>query len=252
MITSPLLYERDIPTIQSTYPDRIRHELNFMLNSTFCHLNSKQAPVLAYLTKLDPKFEEHLHQASVIKVVETEHRTPNTEITLSLGDRHTIRGDFTVRYNRASVEEYFNITKLINDNITDPALTIDYREWLALQDNQQDFLNHISRILTYKLGNTFGRNGVVLQDSGENQGKPYQGQHGLALIIPSRQDIEEGWKHMENIVNEEKGTLTYQILTVTLRLVAKNHLTIRDSEALIHIRLRQPLQGYVEMTGGKA
>lgn len=250
MIISPLKYDRDIVSIQETDPDRIQHELTFMLNTTYCHLKSKQFPVLSYLTKLDPEFEKHLHQAKIVKLVETEHRSPNTEITLDLGDKNILRGQFTVRYDRDDLENYFNITKIINENKTDSNLTIDYKKWLELQDNNVEFLNYIHRILAFKLGNTFGKNGILIRDDGSKE--TYEGHHGLAMILPSKAAIEEGWKHMENIVNIDKGTMTYQELTITLSIVAKNHLAIRDGSGHIHLRLRRPLQGYTEMVGGQA
>lgn len=252
MIISPLKYDRDIVAVQTSDPSRLNQELRFMLETTYCHLKTKQAPVLAHLVRLDPEFATHLKEAKILKVTSTEHRTPNTEVTLDLGDKHLIRGQFTVRYDRDTLDNYFGIHAIVNENKKDPLLTMDEDKWITLVSDKAAFRNHINQVLAYKFGNTFGVNGTIIIDEGKHNETPYEGHHGLVLIFPSLADIEEGWKQMSNIENVEAGTLRYQTLTFTVRLVAKNHLTIQDGQALLHMRLTRPLETYTKMTGGKA
>lgn len=88
--------------------------------------------------------------------------------------------------------------------------------------------------------------------NGESNGKVLNGTKPLALIVPTLDQIELGWKYYENVDSLEKdGTLDYQILNIHLRLVASNHMFIEDGEVLIRIQLRYPLQAYKRLRDGK-
>lgn len=250
MTISAAKYSRDITTAQAGLGLPIQSEKRFLLKSLLCHIEHQIPEIHQYFLQIDKEMHEHMLASAITGVEMTEHHSPNTIIHLQLPDAN-LRGPFSVKYDRVSLHDYFNITRIINENASDPRLTVDYDEWVNHHSNMEDFSRFLTQVLTYKFGRTFAKDGTILLDDGKHDVTPIEGVKGLVLIVPTAEEIADGWKHFRNIRNVQMGTLTYQEMTIQLRLVANNHLMIQDGEAIITLRLTRPLMEYNAMTGGE-
>lgn len=247
MIVSPRIYVRDVLHTQTNNALRIQAEKQFLVGEALCHLRNRNASVFKYLNTIEPEIEKVFHQSSLVSVEATEHRSPNTIVTLDLGTKYHLHDQYKLKYDRLPVSQYFNASQLIEQNKSDSFLNIYYDQWLRYQDTPEDFRRFISRTFTYKLGRTFAQDGIVIVDDGKTDN--IIGESGLALIVPSPESIQDGWAYMKHLENHQRGTLTEQVMSVGLRLVASNHLAIADGEIVFKIQLRRPLESYKDMTG---
>lgn len=232
MVISKTTYVRDLSLAQEkTSPADKRFLLKKYLESL-----KTSGHVSCWLNDVDSQFEKRLLNSAITRITQTDVECPNTIVTVALPeDGGHLRGEIDIKYNRVSIAEYFSIDKLRLGK-KDP-IVIDYDDWLDAISNGKGALNGlIHRALSYRFGRTFSQDGVIVRSIGSDI---MRGVKPLALIIPSQQEIEEGWKMARNITQQKHGSTMYDILHVGLRFISSDHMFIEDSEAVIRIRLRR-------------
>lgn len=253
MIINKVKYHRDIELAQSLPPTTdAAGDIKHLLRSYYEHLEKEESYIPSHLSVIDPEFKKRLIQSKVTSLVETDNMTANTIVHCNLpDDKGHVRGSFDIRHNRVTLKEYFNIDEIILSHRRNKELVINYERWVKAAKGKPGTLTTlIHRVLGYKFGRTFSHDGIMIYTD-ETEKKQINGTKPLALIVPSLDQIEKGWKFLENIDGEEmSGTLEYQILNIHLRLVASNHMYIEDGEVLIRIQLRYPLQTYERLHKG--
>lgn len=253
MIINKVKYHRDIELAQSLPPTTdAAGDIKHLLRSYREHLEKEEGFIFSHLNEVDPDFGRRLEQSKVKALVETDNITANTIVHVDLpDDQGHVRGSYDIRHNRATLKEYFNIDEIILSHRRNKDLVINYERWVkAAKGKPGSLTTLIHRVLGYKFGRTFSHDGIMIYTD-ESEKKLINGTKPLALIVPSLDQIEKGWKYLENIDGEEmSGTLEYQILNIHLRLVASNHMYIEDGEVLVRIQLRYPLQAYERLRAG--
>ena len=224
-------------------PDR-----SFLLSTFQTQLKQKYkdiSDVLAIVS--DNEWRNILQRAELIGITQTGHLTPNTAVGFKLPGDAKIRGPFTLLYDRITLNDYFGIDEILR-RMRQDELTIEYDHWVsAVQKGTLNQLLHAK--VTHYFGRALSSQGRIFIGIGNQEAESgkmtYQGDYPFALIVPSLSQINEGWPHMANIIETvPKGTLTYQVLDVRLRLVASNHLFVEDGEVMIQVRLMRPLKHY--------
>lgn len=254
MIINNVKYHRDLELSQklpvSTYAN---NDIRSLFKTYYEHLKKEEGFVLSHIEAVDPEFGKRLGASQVLGLVQTDNHEANTIVKYKLPeDLGHVRGESEIHHHRVSLKEYFNIDEVILSHRRNKELVINYDRWVkAVKAGHGSLTTLIHRVLGYKFGRTFTHDGMMVF-SGESNGKVLNGTKPLALIVPTLDQIDLGWKYYENVDSLEKdGTLDYQILNIHLRLVASNHMFIEDGEVLIRIQLRYPLQAYKRLRDGK-
>lgn len=248
MILSQMKYQRDMEIAQSgpVKPSDIRYLLTEYItrlkrtDHAFCNLH-----------QIEPKFEEMVMDATVMKLEQTEKESPNTVVTLRLPEESRVRGEINVTYNRLAMDEYFNISRIIEDE--EMTVELDYNEWVeALKGHPDVFRGFIHRLFSHKLGRSFSDNGIILVEKDTRQ-DVIKDKYPLALLVPSLRDIDYAWRRSLHVKHGKDNGHRFNYLTVKLRFVARDHMFIEDGEIHLNVRLRRDPMSYetaVRLDGG--
>lgn len=255
MIINPLLYQRDMAYLNTLPPStEAGGDLRFLLEKYYTHISSRYNCLVKGLRQTDPDYTSRLASSRVRKLVSVNKPDHNTLAVVKLPeDKGRVRGEFTICYDRVDLKNFFNIDEVILSHRRHKEMVINYDRWVsAVKHGKGALTTLLHRTLGYKFGKTFTYDGQMIFEDG-NKHPLITGTKPLALIVPTLDQIEQGWKHMANIdkPNEVEEGKDYQTLNIHLRLVSSNHAFIQDGEVLIQIQLRYPLQSYQRLKEGK-
>lgn len=252
MIVNTLLYQRDLSYLNKLpHTTEVGGDLRFLLEKYKSHLTSRYNCLVKGLKQTDPSFEERLLKGKITKIVAVDKPDHNTLATIQLpDDKARIRGNIDIHYDRIDLKEYFNIDEMILSHRRHKEMVISYERWVkAAKSGKGALTTLIHRVLGYKFGKTFSYDGQMIFEDGAKR-HLVTGTKPLALIIPTLDQLEGGWKHLANVEGEVDDGKDYQMLNIHLRLVSSHHAFIKDGEVLIQIQLRYPLQSFKRLKEG--